>query len=395
MAANEADGKAGDKPATTPVSQVSGAPPATQPASQPSGVSTQPVAQGTGSSPGFPPSTKFETSKPKPLSEVKDYIHKKLAEQKAEAAIDKMFKEIEGSLRKSNSFRLSVPEGKRRPPVRDLAEFTKDHNLTVHTTGVLNAEQMDEETDIGQSFDSARQNYPYLIYSNKGPHSLHQVLTTSDGTKGGRYLSWKIEDKDEEVPALEGDMRQDVVRHWKRGAGLDDTSGKARDLALAEANKLAEQIRKGQSMSDAAKSIGAKLIVTNSFSWLTDGDLPRMQQQPNGPAKLSKIDDIVDPGEAFMEKAFSLQPDDVGMALNHPGTYVYVMKVHSPDLSTPVMVGNFVERIERRQVHRQDAMMATNLEIRKLNQRLFEQLDKDYQLKWVKPVAELTRRDED
>ena len=368
------------KPATQPIVQGTALPP------------TQPVVQGTeGERPANAPPVKF-----KPLSEVKDEIHKILAEQKATEAIEKVFGVIETKLQKNIDLRLTVGADpkKKLPPLLDFHELAKEHNLTAHATGLLSAEQMLDETDIGKSYDPvSRQPYLGLVYSNKGEHSLHHVLKTTDESKD-QYLSWKIEDEGEKVPPLEGVVKQGVLKHWKRGSGMDDPKGKARGLAVAAAEQLAERIRKGESAADAAKSIaGARVIETNPFSWMTYGELRSRMEAPTGPPMLSKIDGIDDAGHEFMEKVFSLKPGEVGVALNHPQTYVYVIKVRNQETSPRVLQETFVADMTN-QVNRLEIGRATELEVSELGRRLFQQLDKDYQVTWVIPAVEIGKRGE-
>ena len=354
--------------------------------------STQPVMQGSGGvRPAIAPPAKI-----KPLAEVKDEIQKILAEQKAAEALEKTFRAIETKLQKNIDLRLTIAADpkKKLPPLLDFNQLAKEYNLTSHSTDLLSAHQMLEETDIGKSYDPlSSQPYIGLVFSSKGEHSLHHVLKTTDEPKD-QYLSWKIEDEGEKVSPLEGVVKQEVLKHWKRGSGLDDAAGKARGLAVAAAEQLAERIRKGESLADAAKSVsGAKVIEANPFSWMTYGELRSRMEAPNGPPKLSEVEGIDGPGHEFMDKVFSLKPGEVGVALNHPRTYVYVIKIRGQETSPRVLQETFVADITN-QVNRLEISRATELEVSEFGRRLFEQLDKDYQVKWEIPAAEIGNRTE-
>ncbi|MCE9555495.1 MAG: hypothetical protein K8T91_19275 [Planctomycetes bacterium] len=374
------------------------------PSAEAKGAGTQPIVQGTALPPtqaavqgtgGVRPAA-APPAKIKPLAEVKDEIHKMLAEQKATEAIEKDFNAIETKLQKHLDLRLTIAADpkKKLPPLPNFNELAKEYNLTAHSTGLLSAHQMLEEADIGKSYDPlSGQPYIGLVFANKGEHSLHHVLKTTDESKD-QYLSWKIEDEDEKVPPLEGVVKQEVLKHWKRGSGLDDAKGKARGLAVAAAEQLAERIRKGESIADAAKSItGAKLIETNPFSWMTYGELRSKIEAPTGPPKLSEIDGIDDAGHEFMGKVFNLKPGEVGVALNHPQNYVYVVKVRNQETSPRVLQETFVADMTN-QVNRLEISRATELEVNDFARRLFDQLDKDYQVKWEIPAAEIGKRTE-
>jgi hypothetical protein len=377
------------KPAATThdVAQASGA---TAAANQGTGATTLAAAQGT----RFPPSER-EPRKPKPLAEVKEYIRQTLAETKAEEEMTATFKKIEKDVKEYISKRLPIPAEKRQP-LKDLGDLAKQPSLTQQTVGPFTAPQMADQTDIGKSYlDSAmgRQSFIQLTYANKGSKSLPELLApTTDDARDG-YLAWKLVDEEAKVPKLEdGDVRQEVIKQWKRGAGVDDGAGKARELALAAGNKLAAQLRKGQLPAEVAKSMpGAKLIETNPFSWLTYGNLKPQGRQRSTRPSLSTIDEIIDPGKEFMETAFGLKPGEVGVALNHPGTYVYVIQVRHRELSPDIMARNFVSDMgkdTRRQENRQAASLASD----ELSRRLYDQLEKDFQLTWKIPAEVLTDR---
>jgi hypothetical protein len=163
---------------------------------------------------------------------------------------------------------------------------------------------------------------------------------------------------------------------------------------MAAAEELAARIRKGESVADAAKSIsGAKVIETDPFSWMTHGELRSRMEAPTGPPMLSEVEGVDNAGHDFMEKVFSLKPGEVGVALNHPQTYVYVVKPRSQETSPRVLLETFVADMTN-QVNRLEVQRATELEVSEFARRLFEQLDKDYQLKWEIPAAEIGRRTE-
>jgi len=363
----------------------------TKPAAQgTSPPATQSAAQGTGTP--AKPAPKY-----KPLSEVKDEIHRRLAEQKAAEKIDEIFREIRNELQKNIDFRRQVAadvrnKGRKLPALKDFNELADKFKLTAHTTGLLSARQMLDEPDIGKSFDSeSGEPYISLIFSSKGEHSLHQVLTTVDGERN-QYLSWKLEDEDEQVPELAGTVRDAAVTHWKRGQGLDDVQGKAQGLAMDAAEQIAQRLRKGEPIAEVAQSVpGAKVVEADPFSWLTYGELRSRLEPPSGPPKLSQIDGVEDPGPAFMEKVFSLQPGEVGISPNHPRTYVYVIQAEKPETAPRVLQESFVADMTS-QVNRMEVGQATQLEIVELGRRLIEQLEEEFELKWDIPPGELATR---
>jgi len=137
------------------------------------------------------------------------------------------------------------------------------------------------------------------------------------------------------------------------------TAEQARELAKKAAERWAAAVRaKKQPLAAvlAGKPGVGPVYQTEPFSWLTYGGLPAWLAQR--PPMLSQIKarvkdpvsglieekDAVDmPGQNFMRAVFNLRPGEVGVAMNQPETYVYVVQVTETAPSAEVLWRTFVK----------------------------------------------------
>ena len=101
---------------------------------------------------------------------------------------------------------------------------------------------------------------------------------------------------------------------------------KAHDVAMKRAEEYASRAREaGKPLAEVFKGdANLKVTDTNLFSWLTTGNVP---MDPGSLPHISEVDGVEIPGNAFMEKVFSLSPGQVGVAMNHPESEVYVVRL--------------------------------------------------------------------
>ena len=102
---------------------------------------------------------------------------------------------------------------------------------------------------------------------------------------------------------------------------------KARTLATKRAEEYAAQDRAAHKSLQEFFGTEGKLKVseTNSFSWLTIGNVPfdPSASQP----RISQVEGVEHAGEAFMQAVFDLAPGEVGVALNQPQDTAYVVRL--------------------------------------------------------------------
>lgn len=150
-----------------------------------------------------------------------------------------------------------------------------------------------------------------------------------------RYLWWKVKYEAAKVPEL-ADIRDQVVFAWKTQQARAD----ARKLAA----ELAEQA--GQSPKSLAEQFPSRDVkLTNAFTWYEVDLSGGFNEQPT-PTRVSRVDGVEDAGAEFMQEVFGLDVDEVGTAMNNPGTICYVIRLSSispprAQLYDSFMVDNF------------------------------------------------------
>ncbi|MCE9544450.1 MAG: hypothetical protein K8T25_02855 [Planctomycetia bacterium] len=382
--------KSGEKSAAAEAPVKAPMPPAKTPPAAANPVGTLPELK-------LPPELKpREQHKIKPLTEAKDYIRKKLARDKAAEAIDAGFKTIEDRLAAYEVLLLEVAgeKGRKPPQPPEFKDLAKKLGFTAHQTPLLSRRQLFDETDVAKSGSrETGMSLLDMLFSDKGESTLRRPISTVDMKDNVRYLAWKTEDADETVPELKGEVRERAIKLWKRGAGLESAEGKARALAIAAAEKLAEGARKGEPIAEAAKSIpGAKVITPPEFSWLSGSTALDPAMRQSQPPQLSEIDGIDEPGTDFMKTVFSLSDGEVGVALNHPQTTVYVVKVLKHDWSSTALFDRFMVDMSTKQATMNYQLgQSTSLKWQELALRLYKDLLREYAVTWEIPEAKGSR----
>jgi hypothetical protein len=253
-------------------------------------------------------------------------------------------------------FNEALRDGKElpTPPKFDMETAVKAYpGLTAHESPLLSAVEMQVETDIGKSAVDGVERQPFGIvaYQSLRPFFVRQ----SQDFFGSRYLFWKIAETKEFIPTFE-QMKDEVVRAWKLR--------EARKLALARAEELANRARsEKKSLKEVfAGDAGLEVTDTGPFSWLTYGSVP-VGLTPNQPPRLSQVPGVDTPGPDFMRAVFHLEPSEIGMAMNHPETVVYVVQLETSSPSETVlretfMVENFGRYAIAAQFDRQELSQA-------------------------------------
>ncbi len=157
----------------------------------------------------------------------------------------------------------------------------------------------------------------------------------SQDTESNQYLFWKVEQVERKIPEFdEPGVRDQVLRAWKMRL--------ARKLALQEAERLAEQARQAGKPLKEVFADRPELRVTESqpFTWLTAGAMPTFWTMQ--PPKLSEVEGVDHPGDAFMQAVFQLQPGELGTAMNHPQTVAYVFRLVESNPSEEVLWQQFL-----------------------------------------------------
>ena len=342
---------------------------------------------------------RFKEPRYKPLEEVRDYIRQKVAEQKANALIDAKFAAIR---KRMNSYatarQYASDEGIALVKRPDFGQLAAKQGLRSDLIDIRSAWYFQRETDIGKSFQreapsqfspyGSQQGYVQIIFQ-EGEQSWFNPIETIDD-ENVRYLSWKTGEALAEIPKLESSTHESVLRSWKEGSGRAVPPESARELAEKRGETLATSLRGGAELDKLVQQVGGRKVVTEAFSWLTTGSAPLANPFAQSPLRLSEIDGIDQAGPDFMGAVFALDVGQVGVAMNHPKTHVYIIRVTFQNKSAEVLQKDFLARLEDRG-SQQQINSAAQLDHQLLSERWFEEVDRSLHLIWLNPAARFSR----
>ena len=254
----------------------------------------------------------------KPLTEVEDEIRRMLVQRPLDDAIEA----INATMREySKAFYK-----KDAMPKPDLKALADQYGLEFFETPMVAFTE-------AQRFDFARgiKERQFLARLFASTPVLFDPQTIDGDTN--QYLFWSTDSQAKKEPQSLEEVRPAVLSRWKEV--------QARPLALKHAEELAERTRKpGISLADAFADQGdVKIVETEPFTWDSIYAIFYIQQgypPPLGEVREKGVADgnaeidntlIVAPGENFMEIAYGLAVDEVGVAMNQPETVVYVIRV--------------------------------------------------------------------
>ncbi|HUS37991.1 MAG TPA: hypothetical protein VMX74_00990, partial [Pirellulales bacterium] len=337
----------------------------------------------------------------KPLEEVRDHIHQQLAQQRAKERLEEKFQQIRSKMNAYHEARLFAEVDEeptyRRPNIQAAA---KTAGLKYEKTGLLSAEAYaaSKKLKIGGSVQAGEittaDRYPdevgfHQLAFQEGEQSLFKPEQMRDDEQV-YYLFWKIKEESETVPKL-ADIREEVLRAWKLGAGRTDETGAARGYAREWAEKAAADVAGGKELAAVAKERGTEVHETDLFSWVSAGTAPGANQM-NAPLRLGTVggvevdgkDIMREAGPDFMKVVYGMQVGDVSVAANHPKTYIYVTKLINENKSPVTLQENFFDDIGNRDVIQQLDQVAA-LEWQTLQQKWWSELESEFDLVWLKP----------
>lgn len=266
-----------------------------------------------------------------PLGEM---IRRQLAGQK----IQEIFGRLQGRMnRYRNDWvryevdRLTDPNAKRpqEPNFEALAKEddpTGGQGLTTRQSRLMSQwDLQDEESGIGRSLvDPTGRPMAFANYAFRERWDVYVAAESSDIGENylerSRYLFWKVKDSKERVPKLDDPgVREQVLRTWKMV--------EARKLATKAAAELGNEARKaGLSLAHTfVDRPNIDVISTRPFSWMTHGNVPLRTART--PPRLSEVTGIEMAGHDFMRSVFELNKGQIGVAMNHPQTIAYVIRV--------------------------------------------------------------------
>jgi hypothetical protein len=127
-----------------------------------------------------------------------------------------------------------------------------------------------------------------------------------------------------------------------------------------------------------------KVTETKPFSWLTVGSVPF--DFSGGQPRISEVDGVERPGQAFMETVFGLSQGQLGVAMNEPENTVYVMRLVEFDRPAEELRTDFAAEPPMRYMN-----VATD-QRRDVYLAWLDDLNRAADVHWVRPADSLTAR---
>lgn len=248
------------------------------------------------------------------------------------------------------------------PQPLDLNKFAAENHLKYGLTDLCTYEELIKDpVGMATSFEGGsirRAGDDLFINFDKG--RLFDVQEI-DGI-GETYVYWLTEKVESRVPSFD-EARNDVVNFWKQKRSVE--------MAKAAAEKVRDELKaSGKSLAEERKD---NVQLTGGFRWFQ----PAFNQVNYGAPK-----GVKSPGEEFMSVAFSLQPNDLGVALNEDRSAAYVIQLITPDPRTDEQLRDqFLDHIA---TVRQVVPSATNAFYnRKSVSKLIDELNDELKVEWV------------
>ena len=262
-------------------------------------------------------------------------IRQILTAEKQEAAI-KAYGEVETSLQPIRAavtkyrqaltqYNIDLSDGKEatKPQPPNYDALAKQAGLTYHATGLIPAAEM-ADLDIGRSMVEGSQSLLSYAYTTSNMYRPRMAGDMGQNV----YLFWKTDSSEERVPKFDDEgIRNKVLAAWKLG--------KAREIALEEAEKLADETRK--SKKSLKQSIGNLRLVesTGPFTWVTQAPVPGAQGQTR--LVMNRVDHVDKPGDKFMLTVYGLEVGQTAVTMNQPEDVAYVVQLQNTEPSNTVL----------------------------------------------------------
>lgn len=272
-----------------------------------------------------------------PLWQVEQEIRHKLAEEAARKRLAELFDTLMGAMNEHASRDFG---DQRYPDPMDLKPLAEKFQLeAVNDSGPFTALEFEARLPglaaaevVGADRLPSRP-MRLALFRELRPFQPAEAVDRDNN----RYLFWKTSDEPPRVPDLkEPEIRKQVIAAWKRI--------EARRAALDEANRLADEARqKKVPLAELAKTRPElKVIVTPSFTWMTEGLTGGIRSGGSLP-ELSEIPGIEDAGDELFRAVFSLEAvRDVAVAMNNPKTIAYVVQLTSRSPSRELLQETFL-----------------------------------------------------
>lgn len=265
--------------------------------------------------------------RPKPFKDVADQVKREMKRKDATDAVQRAMSIAEGEIRTYTSLygswdsMLETERGE-KPVPPDMKKIADDNKLQHVKVGKVDEVEFSRDT-LGKviMFIPPRTtiSISQFVFDRFDGLNLYDPINASDIMSGANYLYWVTEKNDATVPAFK-EARADIVKFWKKQ--------KAVELAMEEANKMAEQINSSNGRT-LIELYPIKSVPTGGFKWFTTNF---------GSPEISNPTGVNGTSQEFMKTTFSLNVKQAGAAPNFLRDTVYVIQVTS-DINKPEELG--------------------------------------------------------
>jgi hypothetical protein len=248
---------------------------------------------------------------------LRDLIRKEIAQEKLQDQLAKI-QTLLGKYRDEWTHYDASAKSKtdsQKPIPPDFGALAHEYSMNAGETGLVSQDEL-RELDIGKS-DNLQQRAP-IVQSMFAATTLYKpdvsLYRHTFPEKTSYFVFWKIDDQPDHIPKWDDPgIRTEVLRVWKLN--------EARKLALARAEELKKEAaaNSGKPLDKlgSAKKKDFTVLRVPEFSFLT---------QMYGQLQMGEVFGLEKIGADFMQKVFSLAPDQVDVATNLPKTEIYVIR---------------------------------------------------------------------
>jgi peptidyl-prolyl cis-trans isomerase D len=271
----------------------------------------------------------------KPFEEVRSYLARSLAEEKAHAEISNRFGAIRDTVMipfadKYHDVLDQIEEARKGgeattavlPRPTDLKSVAAKEGLGHEMTPLLTRVEADSYApvagaEVGQTRYSGGRKFAEEVFDPKS--SLFEPIELTD-PQGRRYLVRKVDDQAPRVPPLD-EIRSQVVRAWKME--------QARPLAEKAAQAFAARVKGEGGAIKEDQVDGRPVLHTRPTVRMQVGFPTSPTSMRNSPPTPSDIPEIPNAGDELRTGYFELEPGAVAVAPDLPRNVYYVLTLDS------------------------------------------------------------------
>ncbi|MFM2096221.1 MAG: hypothetical protein RIS70_3345 [Planctomycetota bacterium] len=291
----------------------------------------------------------------KPLEEVQDQVATLLAKPRAQKELDRRAEAVK---RKVDQFGREYHEWVQYQDETDFKgkpEPTLDVDALAKEFGVESVEIPLVDQMYFLKHELGNRMFLDEAFSPRLQKNRPQQFKTSN--ESAAYVWWKTDERAEETPELKS-IRDEVVAAWKKQEAVKLAKEDAKSRAKEAEGKESLKAAFGEPLSD-------KVSETPEFTWIASV-LPMML---GGTPSLGEVEGVDTPGNEFMEAVFALKEGEVGVAVNFPQTYAYVVRLakesmNESDRRERFLIGRTQEFTQLSQLENRDIFVQWILDLR-------------------------------